>query len=282
MDTWKNKNTIDFWRHKRMYENLNPLVHNYPEASWLTVGDGRYGTDANYLLSEGAKKVLATDISDFYLKIASEDNFIREYKAENAESLSFADNTFDFSLCKESYHHFPRPMIALYEMLRVSKEAIVFIEPNDPIMLNPFRAQVRTFGKWLLQGMKNKVKKLIGKELYLGKENYEPSGNYVYTISEREMEKIALGLNLPAVAFKGLNDYYIDGVEFEEANEQSALFKKIKYNVEKENRRVKSGKAHYGILVAIIFKNLPNEKTIAELKKYDFDVRILPRNPYVH
>ena len=49
-ETWKQFDTIDAWRHKRMYDNLLPLIKNYPFSKWLTIGDGRYGTDANYLL----------------------------------------------------------------------------------------------------------------------------------------------------------------------------------------------------------------------------------------
>ena len=129
--SWKNKKTVDFWRHERMYSCLSPILSSYPSSSWLTVGDGRYGTDANYILSKGEKDVLATDISDTYLKIAYEEGFINKYKVENAEQLSFSNDSFDFVLCKESYHHFPRPMVALYEMIRVARKGVILIEPQD-------------------------------------------------------------------------------------------------------------------------------------------------------
>src|SRR5207237_899676 len=50
-------------------------------------------------------------------------------------------------------------------------------------------------------------------------------------ISEREMQKIALGLNLPAVAFKTFHDVYIEGVEKEKLNSNGPLFKKIKRKI---------------------------------------------------
>ena len=115
LSSWKSKTTVDFWRHERMYSTISPLIDSFPNANWLTIGDGRYGTDANFILSQGFKDVLATDISDTYLKIALAEGFITKYKNENAENLSFNNNSFDFVLCKEAYHHFPRPMVAFNE-----------------------------------------------------------------------------------------------------------------------------------------------------------------------
>lgn len=120
--TWANKDTVDYWRHQRMYSCLDPIIDSNKGAKWLTIGDGRYGTDANYILSKGETNVIATDIADTYLKIAKEKGFIQDYQVENAEDLSLEDESDDFVLCKESYHHFPRTMVALYEFLRVAKK----------------------------------------------------------------------------------------------------------------------------------------------------------------
>ena len=54
---------------------------------------------------------LVTDISSNLLKEAKDIGYISKYKQENAESLSFQDDEFDYVFCKESYHHFPRPMM---------------------------------------------------------------------------------------------------------------------------------------------------------------------------
>ena len=56
--TWLKDDTLDFWRHFRKIENLKPLIDHSPNARWLTVGDGRFGTDAHNLKKIGAKKVL--------------------------------------------------------------------------------------------------------------------------------------------------------------------------------------------------------------------------------
>ena len=154
--TWFEDDTVDAWRYKRMLKSLNPLLKAFPHASWLTVGDGRFGKDAHYIQERGLN-VLATDISDVLLKEAKEIGYINDYSKENAEALSFSDEEYDFVFCKESYHHFPRPMIALYEMLRVAKTGIVLIEPNDGYVAS-------TFLDVLFTNFKDFIKKILHKK----------------------------------------------------------------------------------------------------------------------
>lgn len=277
---WTNKDTVDYWRHKRMYDTLLPILTNYPNASWLTVGDGKYGTDANYLLGF-TPNVLATDIAEDCLKMAKESGFIPNYKIENAEKLSFEDNTFDFALVKEAYHHFPRPSIALYEMLRVSKKGIVLIEPNDPNAQIPQKFSVRQSFFWFIQSIKNKIKKLLGRESYYSMGNYEPVGNFVYSISEREIEKVALGLNYDLVAFKGINDDYIEGVEYELLKDHGPKYQTLLNTIQNEDKKVKEGKRIYGIITAIIFKEMPDESCMKSLMDAGYSVTKLSKNPYI-
>jgi ubiquinone/menaquinone biosynthesis C-methylase UbiE len=279
--SWKNKNTVDHWRHNRMYEAVDPLIKSFPEASWITIGDGRYGTDANYLLSKGIKNVIATDISDTYLKVALEEKFITDYRIENAEQLSAADNSIDFVLCKESYHHFPRPMIALYEMLRVAKEAVILIEPNDENIRQANTYNVRNSINLLWQSIKNRIKRIQGKAPYYNYGMYETVGNYVYSISKRELEKVALALNFPVIATKGLNDLYVEGVEFEEATKQSKLFSNLKKAIRELDINSEKGISQYAMLIAIIFKQPVEKQLAAELKKAGFVVNLLSANPYL-
>jgi len=281
LNSWKEKDTIDYWRHERMYKNLDPLIFSYPNASWLTIGDGRYGSDANYLLNNGLSNVLATDISDTYLQIAQKDGFITDFKVENAESLSFKDNEFDFVLCKEAYHHFPKPMVALYEMIRVAKQAVVLIEPQDSNILIPSKFSVRTGIYWFMRALKDFVKLRLGKEPYYHFGNYENTCNYVFTISEREIEKVALGLNLKMLAFKGLNDYYSEGVEFEKITDSSKKFKEIKKQIKLNDRKVILGKRNYGVLVTIVCKTNLSSKCIDLIEEFGFKKVKLPENPYI-
>lgn len=285
LETWKQFDTIDAWRHKRMYDCLLPVIKTYPDSKWLTVGDGRYGTDANYLIRNNINNVLATSISDELLKRSKEDGFISDYKIENAERLSFENNSFDFVLCKESYHHFPRPMIALYEMLRVAQTGVIIIEPNDEIIKTINESISLVKSKDRLQLIKDFIRDFLRIKRYeynsYPKPIYETVGNYVYSASEREFEKVALGLNYPVIAFKGLNDYYLEGVEFEKAEETSGLFNKLKNAIsEMDNNCIVENK-NYNILVSVIFKVIPNENTLIELEKAGFKVKKLERNPYM-
>lgn len=125
--TWLNKDTLDYWRHHRM---LSPVKAFISGETWLTIGDGRYGTDANFILSNGGR-AHASDLSDVLLEIGRKTGFINEYSRQNAECLSFADNAFDYVLVKEALHNCPRPWMALYEAFRVCRKAVVLIEPHD-------------------------------------------------------------------------------------------------------------------------------------------------------
>ena len=130
---WLRKDSLDYWRHQRMLKPIKAFIQR--GDSWLTIGDGRYGTEANFLLSYGVN-ALATDLSDTLLKVGNKIGFIKDFKKENAESLSFKDNEFDYVLIKEAFHHFPRPWIALYESFRVAKKGVILIEPNDQLSIN--------------------------------------------------------------------------------------------------------------------------------------------------
>lgn len=287
IDSWKRFDTVDAWRHKRMYTHLLPLIANYPDSSWLTIGDGRFGTDSNYLIRNGIKNVLTTSISDVLIKQAKEEGFIQNYKVENAENLSFEENSFDFVLCKEAYHHFPRPMLALYEMIRVSKMGVILIEPNDPNIevKTPDKTIIPIQSKKRWQATKDYIKDLLKITRYQYNKYVEPayeeSGNYIFSISEREIEKVALGLNLPFIAFNKMNDSYLQGVEFEKADDDSPLFKKIKKEIHKQDISSERGSTAYGILITIILKKMPENNFIEDLQKNNFKFQILKRNPYI-
>ena len=280
MDVWALEDTVDYWRHKRMYDTLLPVLHSNKNKSWLTVGDGRYGTDAHYLLKY-TSNVMASDIAEDCLKVAKSNKYIEDYKLENAENMSFNDDTFDYVLCKEAYHHFPRPVIALYEMLRVAKEAIILIEPNDSNQVIPQKLSFRSSYFWFFQSIKNFIKKSLGKKAYYSFGNYEEVGNYVFSISEREIEKIALGLNLDVIAIKGLNDTYLEGCENEKIDNKGEFYKKISSAIDEQDRNVRLGKRNWGLITAIIFKKKPSDETLSALVKAGYDISILSKNPYL-
>ena len=284
--TWLRRDTVDYWRHERMYACVDPLLKTDTVATWLTVGDGRYGRDAWYLGQQGAR-VVASNLSDDLLKEGKAAGLIKEYARENAESLSFPDGSFDYVFCKESFHHFPRPMLALYEMIRVARKGVVLIEPNEAPVLGGVKFILKRILKRLLMLRGASVRAKLRTDdtsVFLPYGNsYEDSGNYVYSLSEREVEKVALGLNFPAVAFKGLNDWYLRGVEDETFHPSSKLLNEIQLKINQADRRANRGLSLGAsiLLVACIFKQSPSNSTTDELKKIGFRIINLPRNPYV-
>ena len=271
---WFDSGTVDLWRHLRMLSSLDPLLEECPGARWLTVGDGTYGTSSIYIGKQGGD-ALPVDINVSLLEVARQTGIIRDYKKENAEALSFPADSFDFAFCKEAYHHFPRPVLALYEMLRVSRKAVILVEPADWLP-SPVPRRI-------LQTVKNQLKKLLKREIpHPDTGNFEPIGNYVYNVSEREIQKIALALNLPAVAFKRFHDVYIEGVEFEKANDQSKLLKKTRSGISRNNLLSRLGLSSQNHIAAVIFKTPPASGVRKRLKDAGYQVIDLPKNPHLN
>lgn len=265
----KNQNNIDNWRHTRMIDLANPIFK--AGEKWLTVGDG-LATDANYLLTKKLD-VTASDISDSVLKIAAKENYIKNFAQENAEKLSFENQTFDYVCCKEAYHHFPKPYIALYEMLRVAKKGVVLFEPQDPILKMPFLL--------FLSNVLNKFNNQLLRKFWKNQYSYETVGNFVYKISEREIEKIALGMNFRFLAFKGSHDFFDANPKLTETPINQSYFSSIKRKINIKNTLSNLGLFPYQNLCAIIFKENPTVETITQLKNDGFEVLQLPINPYI-
>ncbi len=267
--SWLETNTIDFWRHDRMYATVAPIAQFYNKKKWLTVGDGRYGLDALRLNQKYNVNVFPTDISEEMLKESKKMGMIEAYGIENTEALSFNDDAFDIVFCKEAFHHFPRPMIGLYEMIRVATEAVILIEPNDVPSIPAVDKR-----KYVKSACNLIIGKLLGRNTkpYLPQNNdqyynvpgsYEPSGNYIYSLSNRELNKVVHALNLGGMAFYPFNDVYQEGVEFEKADLQNELFKTIQKRIHKLDA------AHnHNICATIIFINQIDEG----LKKDMLDV----------
>jgi len=283
-ETWLREDSIDAWLHRRLLQCADPLLEYYPGAAWLTVGDGRYGKDAHYLEQKGAC-ALATDIADDLLQKGKEIGFIRQYRKENVEALSFADDSYDFVFCKESFHHFPRPMLAFYEMLRVARKGVCLIEPSDhPVLLAPRGI--------LMKALKAAAIRLGLARLFHNRDThiieyndpaFEEGGNFVYGLSERELDKAAMALNLPHLAYKDLNTFYVRGLEFEKADDSSALFKVIKERIKRRDERCARGLnlAAYDVLAAVVFK-VPLEPGLRNLLTMrGYRIKDLPRNPHV-
>lgn len=256
-------NSIDNWRHTRMLDLTRPIRHAFPDSRWMTVGDGRYGSDAAYLHAQGAE-VIATTLTDERLRHAHAQGYFPAYRAENAERLSLADNSIDFVLCKEAYHHFPRPPVALYEMLRVVRTAVVLIEPLDnPRLLDG----VKRVAKFVLRGDRE--------------QRFEPSGNFLYRLNVRELAKLMTAMGGQTIAFKGINDFYHPRLGGFDANSLNLGSFITRLGVTLQNVFSGFGLLGYGLGCVVIFKGAVDAGHLAALRQDGFKVIELPRNPYV-
>ncbi len=265
----KDLESINFWRHERMYNTLKPLFSE--NKLWLTIGDG-LGTDANWLEKQNLK-VVASDIADSALIKAKRQGYIKEYAKVNAENIQLDDNSFDSVICKEAYHHFPRPYMALYEMIRVSRKAVILIEPSDIGIEMPLMIMVKKILDRFSTNLINKIWK--------NRFSFETIGNYVYKISEREIEKAAMGLNLRYIAFKGLNDYHSYKLDLSAPLTNRRIFNKVRRRIMLKNLLCKIGLIPYSLKVAVIFKEKPSETVLKALNEDGYKLIELPKNPYV-
>jgi ubiquinone/menaquinone biosynthesis C-methylase UbiE len=266
VDSWFDTSSADYWRHRRMYEAAQHLACA-PDERWLTVGDGQYGLDSVRLRERGVSSVLPTDIADASLRKAKARGIISDYRVENAERLSYADGSFDYVFCKEAFHHFPRPFLALYEMLRVARKGVILVEPQDQV------------GSLLKQAIYC-VRRVAGRRRHFDQDRYEDSGNYIYSISERELEKACISVNFPCVAFKGLSDFYVDGGEFERATFASRKFLVMRAVILLHGLMAKLGLTQHNVLMSCLFKEAPSQEVRRRFSKGGWRIVDLPKNPY--
>jgi SAM-dependent methyltransferase len=212
------------------------------------------------------------------LEASKQRGYIHEYSVENAEHLGFGDQQFDYVFCKESFHHFPRPYVALYEMLRVAKRAVFLIEPNDTYAVEPAASNSPKALDLILRRPPG-VPRLP--RLIFNPPSWEESGNYAYAISRREAQKVAYGLNLPQLAIKGLNDHYVKGCEFEPADpERSAVFRELVRTIQEKDRLCREGLGDYNMLMIGFFVSPMDADDKEIFTRRGWEIIDLPRNPH--
>jgi ubiquinone/menaquinone biosynthesis C-methylase UbiE len=255
--TWWDDSTANHWRHRRFMEPVLDILQA-KEQTWLTIGDGS-GHDTWIMRNEGFKDILTTDIGDGTLKRSLAEGHIDKFDQANAENLQYADEQFDFVLCKEAYHHMRRPYLGIYEMLRVAKHAVVMIEPQDQWVDFPTRA-----GK--------------------AAASYERVGNYVYSMSQREVQKMCLGMNLVGYACKNLQDVYIQGCEFAKALPTDPVFTTMVNTVKMLEEKCQQNQEKWNYILTIFFKDeslFTNPAIRDRLQSYGWQFEKTNTNPHL-
>lgn len=145
-----------------LLDRCNVLVE---EKRWLVGGCGS-GTDLRYLTELFDARWTAIDISSSAVDAAQTAFPGATIQIADLEQLPFPDDEFDVAFVAATLHHLPRPMVGLYELLRVSRGAVILIEPND---------------SWLTR---------LATRLGAAHE-YEEAGNYVYRLAASDVRRVA-------------------------------------------------------------------------------------------
>jgi SAM-dependent methyltransferase len=253
------ENSTNYWRHDRMRSTILPLLA--AKERWITIGDG-YGTDAAWLIAKG-QAVHCTDIQDTIPKMCNLAGLIADYSAANAEAMSFGDEEFDWGLCKEAYHHMPRPPIAFYEMLRVVKKGLVLIEPGP--------RQAKNLWGSVMLGLLNRIRPVRLEN------HFEESGNYIFKLSIFDVQQMAMGIGLRCFAYKSINNFYVHGVEFERP--PGALKRLCERKIFMLDLACDCMGLHKGLMIYVVFKRDPVARE--QLERAGFQFVDLPSNPYL-
>lgn len=184
----------DTRRHFAILDTALPILQQVRPKTLLSIGDSR-GREAAYFKKKLNIRTIASDLDTSKLSPAVADGFIDECRRIDVEDIDMESDSVDVVITKESFHHWPRPMLGLYEMIRVAKLGVLLIEPNDCCSI-PQSNQFPTTESY--------------------RDSYESVGNYKYQISAREILKSAWAMGLKAVIVRGTNDPFRPGKVFDD------------------------------------------------------------------
>jgi ubiquinone/menaquinone biosynthesis C-methylase UbiE len=92
------------------------------------------------------------DIAPEMIRVATQRLQARaDIRLGDAESLPWADGSFDYIFCVDSFHHYPNPQRALREFRRVLKPngRVILADPIAPL---PFRSVLNSLVRFLRHG----------------------------------------------------------------------------------------------------------------------------------
>lgn len=262
-----NRETIDVWLHERMLGFLCPIIAACPKASWLTIGDE--GQDGWMLRRYGAQRVTASSITDVRLKLARDSGYLGgiEIRALNAEQLDLPDDAFDFVLCRQAFHHVRRAPLAFYEFMRVARSGFVLIEPMECASTRPLDA-IRTVAKMLLRWRKPEY------------DQFEPAGNFIYRISERDVFRMLTALGLEWFAIKTFNTFYVRSLV---AHRRDSLLAQIpvKLGIGLQDVLASCRLMSPGLCAVFVATGPDTEPIRKTLRAAEFRIVSIPKNPYM-
>jgi SAM-dependent methyltransferase len=249
--------------HHSLMDAVIPILKTSPSNStWLTIGDSRFCYESAYI--KHLSKNLSTHVTVMGSSLRNDTCYytlnaglIDKFSLLNVEAIELDDDSFDFVLTKESFHHFYRPYLGVYEMLRVARHGVILIEPSESA-LEKFESNIARDER-----SENLANSILRKPI---RTNYEHVG-YQFNINPMELRKIALALGYKYIAFQGNNSP--TGPKTKE--EFIAARDKL-------NELGKQGKRYYNLITAVIFKREPSGEMLKALEESDFLVLKLPQS----
>ena len=148
-------------------------------------------------------------------------------------------------------------------MLRVARHAVILIEPVDE-------------KRRILDALKAIAKRAIGRETMV----FEPSGNFLYRLSPRELGKLLCAINQPGFALRRMNDCYLP--QFEKANALGTWAGWLsRQMVNAQDICCRLRLLSWGIGIFVIFKSDPGPAMLSVADGGNFSIVRLPVNPYI-
>lgn len=241
-------NNDDTRRHHLMLDHGLSFLKGISISNCLSIGDSR-ARDAAYAKYQLGCYAIASDLNSSEISKAVSDGFVDDVADVDVERIPYTDSAFDLVIAKETFHHWPRPFLGLYEILRVSRKAIVLIEPYDCISGAP--------------------KPYIDENSY--HDSYEEVGNYKYQISLREVIKASWALGLPCVAAKGFNDPYSPNRDFMSWKQEKSIL----------DLKGESGERQFNLMAIVVFLDPDTAKQSYSLNSDKGRYYWRPTNPFV-
>lgn len=120
-------------------------------------------------------RMSATDVAPF------------AWGVEDAQSLSFGDQTFDFVFVADGLHHCSSPHAALLEMYRVARRGIVVVESRDSLIMR--------LANRLGLSPEYELEAVFDHDGIAGGLNNSAVPNFIYRWTEREFRKVVRSFN---------------------------------------------------------------------------------------
>lgn len=199
VEIWFDHDNADYWGgFEVVMREVRVVFSHIAPRRILTIGDGKGGKEAAFFRGLG-HRATASDLCIEVLREAQRRGLIEEFAEENAECLSFRDDAFDIAFCKESLHHMQRPYLAIYEMIRVAREAAVLIEPwyRHPScrQVAPVACLQRCVRRLLMWSALRRLEPHP-----LPEARYEEAGNFRFRVNPYELVQCARAMGLPSIA----------------------------------------------------------------------------------